>query len=379
MIFEYLSNTDIQAAVDVSLIQRLETILPNLSPDDFDPTMIYQKDMLIKILNSFSPSQRLRDNEFRRTLLNSVPKDILNEISQATGVGSAQDEFDVLARKLLRKGWNNLDFCKSFIEETGLSEAFMPLEGRPLQYEELCKRSLWPYKRLKDFQYLVYRNVHDKLNIPRSRFVIQMPTGSGKTRTAMEIIAEFLNTSPADTIVIWLAHSEELCEQCIECFSDVWKHIGERDVKLFRCWGNTPGLPIQAEGTLFVVGGFQKLYNIMKKKPEEFAAINARTGLLVIDEAHKVLAPTFKAVTEHLIGDDTKVIGLTATPGRSADDADENAQLSDFFFNDIIGLTPPTNETVFSYLRNKGILSKVVRQPLQVSTTHELTNTIDPK
>lgn len=372
MIFDYLPSTDLQAGVGGELIQRLEVILPNLSPDDFDPTMIYQKDMLIKILNSFSPSQRLRNAEFRHTLLNSVPKDVLNEISQATGVGSVQDNFNVLVQKLVRKGWSDLDYCKSFIEATGLSKAFMPLKEKPLQYEELCPRSLWPYKRLKDYQYDVYRKAHEKLNIPRSRFVIQMPTGSGKTRTAMEIIAEFLNNSPTDAVVIWLAHSEELCEQCIECFRDVWQHIGERDIKLFRCWGDTPGLPSQAEETLFIVGGFQKLYNTLTNNPNDIMALNPRTRLLVVDEAHKVLAPTYQAVTMSLIGDDTKVVGLTATPGRSAYDADENVKLSEFFFNDMIGLEVPTNETVFSYLRNKEVLSRVIRQALQISTTHEL-------
>jgi len=39
-----------------------------------------------------------------------------------------------------------------------------------------------------------------------------MPTGAGKTRTAMNVIAEQLREFP-EQAVVWLAHNEELCEQ----------------------------------------------------------------------------------------------------------------------------------------------------------------------
>ena len=89
MILRYLSSTNLQEAVGGDLISRLEVILPGLLPDDFDPTTIYQKDTLLKILNSFSPSQRFRDKEFRHTLLNSLPPDVLKEICKAVGVRSS--------------------------------------------------------------------------------------------------------------------------------------------------------------------------------------------------------------------------------------------------------------------------------------------------
>ena len=372
MILRHLSNADLQKVVGGDLISRLEIILPGLLPDDFDPTTIYQKDTLLKILNSFSPSQRFRDKEFRRTLLNSLPPDVLKTICQEIEVGSPSDDFETLVNKVLRCGWGNLDFCTAFIEASGLPKAYIPIPKKAVQYEELCIRSSWPYKRLKTYQFDVYRKAVEKLKVNLARFIIQMPTGSGKTRTAMEIISDFLNKSPEDAVVVWLAHSEELCEQCIECFQDVWAHIGERDIKLYRCWGASEGLPAEKEGTLFVVGGFQKLHSLLNQNQRAFGLLQNRIQLLVVDEAHKVLAPTYKEVTTALIGRSTRVVGLTATPGRSASDVNENIGLANFFFDAMIGIEIPNEESVFEYLRREKILSKVIRSPLETSKTYEL-------
>jgi hypothetical protein len=39
--------------------------------------------------------------------------------------------------------------------------------------------------------------------------------------------------------VVWLAHTEELCEQAIACFQDVWRYKEKvAPVTLARCWGS---------------------------------------------------------------------------------------------------------------------------------------------
>ena len=62
-----------------------------------------------------------------------------------------------------------------------------------------------------------------------------MPTGSGKTRTASEIIAAHLNENEIRQVV-WLANTRELCEQAIQCMSEVWDHIGRRTCRFNRLW-----------------------------------------------------------------------------------------------------------------------------------------------
>ena len=46
----------------------------------------------------------------------------------------------------------------------------------------------------------------------------------------------------------------------------------------------------------------------------------------------------------------TKIIGLTATPGRSIDNEESNRSLSNFFHSNIISI-PEREEGVISYLR----------------------------
>ena len=44
-----------------------------------------------------------------------------------------------------------------------------------------------PFKRLKDFQNNIFENALEQLKIVNQRLILQMPTGSGKARTAMEM------------------------------------------------------------------------------------------------------------------------------------------------------------------------------------------------
>ena len=55
--------------------------------------------------------------------------------------------------------------------------------------------AVYPFKSLKEYQSTVSFKAIDELQNSASRFVIQMPTGSGKTRVAMEVISEFINSA----------------------------------------------------------------------------------------------------------------------------------------------------------------------------------------
>ena len=58
----------------------------------------------------------------------------------------------------------------------------------------------------------------------------------------------------------------------------------------------------------------------------------AQAGALVIfDEAHQAIAPTFRFITEQLTTYQIPLLGLTATPGRTAQIGDEDHELADMF------------------------------------------------
>lgn len=226
-----------------------------------------------------------------------------------------------------------------------------------------------PYKPLKDYQFEVYFQAIDNLKIDYSRFILQMPTGSGKTRTAMEVITSFLNSYP-DASVVWLAHSTELCDQAAECFLEVWPHVATKDIVFQRYYGSFSFSPSADSKVNFLCTSFQSTYALIAKQPAFLNSQLYKKRLIVVDEAHKVIAPTYKSVTQALQSEGTQIMGLTATPGRKYSEFntdDENMDLSKFFFEKIISFDPHDMDAI-EYLREKGVLAKAKSEMLTVNS-----------
>ena len=71
--------------------------------------------------------------------------------------------------------------------------------------------------------------------------LIQLPTGAGKTRTTVEALIQFCNSSSQNNEycgLLWLAHTEELCEQAIDSFKRLWQVKGEYENTFARLWGD---------------------------------------------------------------------------------------------------------------------------------------------
>jgi len=201
-----------------------------------------------------------------------------------------------------------------------------------ISYEQLPSQELvqalyglFPHQRA------AAREIHQKLHTYPYRVMLHMPTGAGKTRTAMSIIADHLRASEP-TLVIWLAYSEELCEQAATEFEQSWHYLGDRDVNIFRFWGNHD-IEIADLNDGLVIAGLSKLYSSAKDSIKLISALGSRTTLVVLDEAHSAVADTYKFLLETLIvhRPTTALLGLSATPGRTWADIDIDRELADFF------------------------------------------------
>ena len=210
-----------------------------------------------------------------------------------------------------------------------------------------------------------------KLRIPRSRFIVQMPTGSGKTRTSMEIISNYLKTEPEGSIVLWMAHTEELCAQSFECFVEVWQHLANKPLTAVRFWGKHP-LPIPFEKSMFIVGGFSKIMAALRKDESAFDHIKSRIGLIVIDEAHRAIAPKTKEAIRTIASANTQIIGLTATPGRA--DLEETQDMAKFFFESKVNIRTDTGESEIKMLKRREVLAQVDYIPIESPLDIELTS-----
>ena len=181
------------------------------------------------------------------------------------------------------------------------------------------------------------------------RAVAHMPTGAGKTRVACHAAATILNQWPAEgKVVVWLASSEELCEQAADSLLEAWRSIGNRNVALHRFWGSdTVSLENLAEG--FLVAGLSKLWAATSRQQGLLAPLSPNIAGVFFDEAHQAIAPTYSFVTEQLVAHKPPLIGLTATPGRTYAVGDQDERLV-AMFEQKIAVDPRGHENALVYL-----------------------------
>lgn len=372
MIWEYIANNELQQYIGLDILENLSQIIPIVTNTNYEDFNINRKKVLVKVINAFLGNQFFHKKKNLLDLLIRIPEEIINKCISSVFNGDTTKPFDEKI-KLIANKWDDIQYNQKLLEWAGL-----PLDYRKEEKKEeysVVKIDIpkHPYKTLKDYQMTVYIQADDQLQYPNSHFMVQMPTGSGKTRTAMEIVTNYINSQEKDVIVLWLAHSSDLCDQAEECFEEIWEHVAKKELTIYKCWGNND-LPLIIEGNAIIVGGFQKLYSLLHKNANVFRDIKEKIGLIIVDEAHKVIAPTYSEVVRSLCNINTKVIGLTATPGRDAEDLYGNQELSEYFHNKNISIdTRNQNTSVIEFLRKKKVLSNLIIDPIITSTKYELT------
>lgn len=204
------------------------------------------------------------------------------------------------------------------------------------------------------------------------RVVLHMPTGAGKTRTAMHIVSRVM-TEHEPAVVVWLAASAELLDQAADAFQDAWSRLGNRPLDIVRFWGDyTPDISEISDG--LIVAGLQKMHACKTRDPIGVLRIARSVKLVVVDEAHQAIAPTYREVIETLAetGVYNALIGLTATPGRTWSNISADERLSEFFNGRKVMLEVEGWNNPVSFLTEQGYLAKATFRRLEVDTTPEL-------
>jgi superfamily II DNA or RNA helicase len=150
---------------------------------------------------------------------------------------------------------------------------------------------------LRPYQRTAVTRIREELAATRSTLLV-MATGLGKTQTFGALAAHW----PGRVLV--LAHRDELIQQAQRRLQDMAGEYVDLEQASFR-----------AGGSRIVVGSVQTLCRqarLERFRPDAFS-------LIVVDEAHHAIAPTYRRILGHFSG--AKVLGVTATPDR----ADERA------------------------------------------------------
>lgn len=191
----------------------------------------------------------------------------------------------------------------------------------------------------------------------KKRGLLYLPTGAGKTRVTVEALLHLLKDGAIEAPVLWIAQSEELCEQAITAFAEVWRWMGdERPLDVSRFWTGHE-LDESNEELQIVVAIDDTLVSRLNEPQYGWLT---RPGLVVVDEAHTAGTKTYTEIFRSLgltaSRTDRPLLGLTATPFRGRNEELNRRFVERFGSNRLESLDP---EDPIGELRQRDVLSEV--------------------
>lgn len=280
--------------------------------------------------------------------------------------GGAQDAYTVLEDRFGNTYTRNKSL--EFILIFDLPNEYAPIEEKDnrlekeiihSQYGEILKSKgvLHPYQiRVKD-------SIRKKIDLGTKRLIVQMPTGAGKTFTALEVISDYVRGPDFKGFSVWIVDSNELADQAFNSFLDLWKLRGDRPINAYRYFKDfTPDFKQSSPGIVFA--SFSKTWAAIKSKNEKdksnFHELCKRSSLVIVDEAHTSVADTYSTTIEKLVYFDACLVGLSATPGRNSDF--ETKDLKMMYGDELVSITDNQGNSIadeISFLQKENYLATI--------------------
>ena len=261
-----------------------------------------------------------------------------------------------------KKPYESLEnFKVSLASSDQIKAIYNHLEIPPLpdfrEFEKASTTLVTPEYGLFDHQRIPALKVTNIFKAGADSCVLHLPTGGGKTRTSMVVICRWLIENPG-TCVIWLAASAELLNQAADEFEKAWTFLGDRPVRIERIW-EKQSITSENLADTFIVGGLQKLVSVLERNPSNLIQLAQKVSLIVFDEAHQAIAPTYRDLVEFLRSKDGSVplLGLTATPGRTINNDEEDEKLAEFFGFRKVEIEVPGFKSAVDFLVSEGYLA----------------------
>ncbi|MCE2897670.1 MAG: DEAD/DEAH box helicase family protein [Betaproteobacteria bacterium] len=282
------------------------------------------------------------------------------------------------------------DAAIAFVHAAGFPRelAGIPADDSPQDFEYLEGRVELP--PLQPFQLEVQAGLMKQLAQPSGRCIVTLPTGAGKTRTAVDTLRDFLtahwNETGDGSAVVWLAHTEELCEQAYQCFRQVWQSsVNVAPLLLFRFWGRYTQDLVRHRDTIetmaarcaVFVSTPQRVLNLMDNRVEHgfetLQKLQRACVVLVVDEAHRAGAASYRRIIDAFASAraEVRVVGLTATPFRAeydARDPDAGTRSLRALFGTIVEPLRTLGEDARAALQDKGFLARPAWETIRTRT-----------
>ena len=248
------------------------------------------------------------------------------------------------------------EYCKkSLIDERNDRETITIRHGQ----DAVLKGYLHGYqKNVKD-------QIQQKLKHSGARAMVQMPTGSGKTYTALEAAVDTLREPFYRSFVVWFVHSNELAEQALQSFKSLWQIKGDRELDVLRLFSTfVPDFDKSPMGGV-VFASYDIVSSILNNPNDQrhgqIKSLIGRTEFVIVDEAHSGAAETYSECIHEFVKDrKTRLLGLSATPFREDDQVE--GELMSLFDGTLISLRDNENNVIDDpvlYLQKLGFLSSI--------------------
>ena len=230
--------------------------------------------------------------------------------------------------------------------------------------------------KLHDFQDRIRRKVVNLIFNNQKRFLIHMPTGSGKTRTAAEILIDFIRMSSSRALlndklkILWIAQSSELCFQAYQTVKWIFDQKGTRNIKIGHFYEDQD-LPNGIENeTAIIFCGIQKL--MLHYREPVWEKIKNDNYLVIVDEAHRSVAKKWVQALDNFVSNSSVyLLGLTATPGLGQSSDDASYSLSTYYQSNKISITDEYYTEIanpITHLVERGFLAKIKRIEIDSET-----------
>lgn len=187
---------------------------------------------------------------------------------------------------------------------------------------------------LRDYQQQHKEEVYEAWDAGHRSVMLQMPTGTGKTRVFVSIIKDLQKHFDGKYRVLVLAHREEILSQISDTlYSEYHVSCGKIDSK------NRP------HHNKVLVASVQTMKNRLAQYKDGF-------DLIVVDEAHHTPAESYKMIINAF--PTAKILGVTATPYRLSGEGFEEE------YDKLI-----LSSTIEAYI-NRGVLSEIEYLPTDI-------------
>lgn len=267
--------------------------------------------------------------------------------------------------------WNTAE-ARAFVASIGFPDEFAASPKSRREPEEFISGPI-ELPNLHDFQEEVLDGIRALITsgTTRRRAVVSLPTGGGKTLVTVEAAVLYVLKREGDQrSVIWVAQTDELCEQAVQAFRQVWINLGAKgtDLRIVRLWGGNPNPAIQElNKPIVMVASIQTLNSRMGTDGLTWLQ---NPGLVIVDECHHAITPSYTNLLRFLdaeaprpgapLKDEPPILGLSATPFRTDDE--ESGRLARRFDSRWL---PSDQKDLHSRLRDQGVLAEVDNEALE--------------